>query len=38
MLKYIELPHMTVYKRRWVRRLMIPITIPHSESNHAVGA
>jgi hypothetical protein len=28
LLKYIELPHMAVYKRRWVRRLMIPLTIP----------
>jgi len=28
MLKYIELPHVSVYKRRWVRRLMILITIP----------
>ena len=28
LLKYIELPHMAVYKWRWVRRLMIPLTIP----------
>jgi hypothetical protein len=24
----MQLPHMSTYKRRWVRRIMIPITIP----------
>jgi hypothetical protein len=27
-LKYITLPHVGVYKRRWVRRIMIVVTTP----------
>jgi hypothetical protein len=28
MLKYITLPPVTAYKRRWVRRIMIIVTFP----------
>ena len=28
MLKYFELPHISTYKARWLRRVMIAITIP----------
>jgi hypothetical protein len=28
LLKLIELPHITTYKRRWVRRVMIIVTFP----------
>ena len=28
MLKYIELPHVGTYKRRWVRRIMIVAAAP----------
>jgi hypothetical protein len=28
LLSYIELPPVQSYKRRWVRRIMIPLTIP----------
>lgn len=27
MLKYLTLPHISVYKRRWVRRIMIFVTL-----------
>ena len=30
MLKYIELPHVSTYKRRWVRRIMIVVTFPQA--------
>ena len=28
LLKRIELPHVSVYKRRWLRRVMIVLTTP----------
>ena len=42
MLKYIDLPHVSVYKRRWVRRIMIVVTTPwalaHAVHDTFVGA
>lgn len=28
LLKYIELPHVGTYERRWMRRIMIVLTLP----------
>jgi hypothetical protein len=30
MLKYITLPHIATYERRWVRRIMIIVTAPQA--------
>jgi hypothetical protein len=42
MLKYITLPHVSTYKRRWVRRIMIIVTLPqafiHANYMMIVGA
>ncbi|MHC2466981.1 hypothetical protein ACVIHD_005993 [Bradyrhizobium embrapense] len=36
-LKLFELPHVSIYRRRWVRRVMIVLTIPQEVARAVMG-